>query len=164
MTVPNKADSINAPSLPPRPGFVITAIVTPLVIPFAVYEVVALGAGLGIGEATAATWSQVSGRPNLLTSGLLTLIPMVVFLGALALLQKRDPKGRWLGIAAWAGLVPSLALLVWANVEVWPLFLPGRTFPGFPHGIELIIVPLFFVPAAMVTGVVFGALMGRLKR
>ena len=109
-------------------------------------------------------WAQASGRPNLLTSGLLAQIPMVVFLGALALLQKRDPDGRWLSIAAWAGLAPSLALLVWANVEVWPLFLPGRTFPGFPHGIELIIVPLFFVPVAMVAGLLVGALVGRLKR
>lgn len=155
---------MDTPRLPPRPGFVVTAILAPLAIPFAAYTLVALGSGLGIGEATRAMWAQLSGRPSLLTSGLLALIPMVVFLGAMALLQKRDPEGRWLGIAGWIALTPSLALLVWANLEVWPFFLPGRTFPGFPHGIELVIVPLFFVPATLVVGTIVGALVGRWKR
>jgi len=137
------------PKRRPRAGFVATALIVPFVIPFVVYLTVALASGLGFGEATAATWAQVRGRPSLLTSGLLAMIPMVLFLGAVALLKKRDEEGRWLNIAAWFGLTPSIVLLVWANAEVWPSFLPGRPFPGFPHGIELIIVPLFFVPAAM---------------
>ena len=75
-----------------------------------------------------------------------------------------DPRGRWLGIAGWSGLTPSLLLLVWANAEAWPLYLPGRAFPGFPHGLELIIVPLFFVPVAMVFGTVAGGVVGRARQ
>ena len=148
-------------SLPPRRGFVILALVAPFVIPPVAYLVVALSAGFGPGEAWTAMVEQIGGRPALITPGVLGLIPIGVFLGLLALLRRRDPDDRWVGVAGWAGLIPSLLLLVWANVEVWPLHLPGRTFPGFPHGLELVIVPLFFVPAAMV---VFGAVGGLVAR
>lgn len=149
---------------PSRRWFLVAALVVPFLIPPAAYLVVALAAGLGPGPAWSAMVGQVGGRPALVTAAVLSLLPMGGFLGVLALLRRRDPDGRWVDAVGWAGMIPSLLLLVWANLEVWPLHLPGRTFPGFPHGLELVIVPLFFVPAAMVVGGAVGAVVARSRR
>jgi hypothetical protein len=136
-------------------------LVVPVLIPPFAYLVAAFGAGMGAGDAFAAMVSQIGGRPALFTPVILGLAPLLLHAGVLAVLKRRDPQGRWLPLASWFGLAPSLALLLWANLEVWPLHLPGRTFPGFPHGLELVIVPLFFVPVALVGGTVLGALVAR---
>jgi uncharacterized membrane-anchored protein len=49
----------------------------------------------------------------------------------------------------WSGLVAILVVLVWINLQFWPLFLPERTYPGFPHGLGFIIGPVFFAPVLM---------------
>ncbi|MEK9509582.1 hypothetical protein WI460_15395 [Gemmatimonadota bacterium Y43] len=140
----------------PSRRFLATALLAPVVIPPVSYLAVALGAGLGPGEAVAAMTAQMSGRPNLITPAVLALLPLLVYIGLIVLLRRRDPLGAWLPRAAWMGLVPALLLLTWANATVWPLYLPGRAFPGFPHGLELVIVPLFFMPVALLGGLAVG--------
>lgn len=147
-----------------RRWFLVAALGVPFLIPPATYLVVALAAGFGPGEAWTAMVAQIGGRPALITPVVLGLLPIGVFLGILAWLRRRDPDDQWVGAAGWAGLIPSLLLLVWANAEVWPLHLPGRTFPGFPHGLELVIVPLFFVPVALVVCGAVGAVVARSRR
>lgn len=150
-------DSVPTPApRPPTPRFLATALLAPVAIPPVSYLAVALGAGLGPAEAVAAMTAQLSGRPNLIAPAVLALLPLLVYIGLILLLRRRDPHGRWLPRAAWMGLVPALLLLVWANATVWPLHLPGRPFPGFPHGLELVIVPLFFMPVALLGGLAVG--------
>lgn len=149
------------PARPPTRRFLLTALGTPFLIPPVTYLGVALANGLGPGEAVAAMTAQIGGRPNLIAPAVLALLPLGVYIGLLYLLRRRDPENRWIGQAAWYGLVPGLLLLVWANVTVWPLYLPGRAFPGFPHGMELVIVPLFFMPVALVVGLVVGSIAAR---
>lgn len=54
-----------------------------------------------------------------------------------------------------------LILMLWANLEYWPNFLPGVDYPGFPHGLELVIAPLHFGPFAMAIGATIGWLTGK---
>lgn len=145
----------------PRPRFVLAALTLPLLVPVIVYLVVAVTSGLSPVEALDALRVQFSGRPNLMATALLGLAPIALFTGVLRLLRRRDPEGRWLGVAGWSGLAPALVILIWANSEVWPLYMPGRSFPGFPHGLELVIGAIFFVPIALVLGGLAGALMAR---
>ncbi len=152
---------MSASPRPTRPWLLAAALVGPFLIPPVAFLAVALAAGLGPGEAWGAMVGQIRGRPALITPGFLSLLPMGLFLGVLALLRRRNRDDRWVGAVGWAGVIPSLLLLVWANLEVWPLYLPGRAFPGFPHGLELVIVPLFFVPVAMVVGGLVGAVVAR---
>lgn len=148
----------------PRIGFVATALLLPLLIPPVVYLAVALTSGLSVGEAVPALLEQVGGRPNLGATAVLGLAPILLFTMVLRLMRRRDPEGRWLGAVGWWGLVPALLVLVWVNVEVWPLYMPGRSFPGWPHGLELVIGPIFFAPVALVVGGVAGAIVARSGR
>ncbi len=148
----------------PRTRFVLAALGLPLLIPPAVYAFVALRSGLSVAEAGSALVAQIGGRPNLGATALLGLAPILLFTIVLRLLRRRDPEGRWLGAAGWWGLVPALLILAWANWEVWPLHMPGRAFPGWPHGLELVIGPIFFVPVALVLGAVAGSLVARSRR
>lgn len=158
---PTPGSATHRPVRPPTRRFLATALLTPFLIPPITYLAVALGAGLGPAEAVRAMVAQIGGRPNLIAPAVLALLPLLVYIGLLVLLRRRDPGGRWLPRAAWMGLVPALLLLLWANATVWPLYLPGRAFPGWPHGIELVIVPLFFVPVALLVGLAVGAIVGR---
>jgi hypothetical protein len=132
-----------------------------VLIPPAAYVAAALGAGMGAGDAVSAMITQIGGRPALLTPAVLTLAPILVYLLALRFLRRRDPAGGWLPFASWAGLIPSLMLIVWANLQVWPSHLPGMTPPGWPHGLELVIVPIFWLPFSLVLGTIVGGLIAR---
>ena len=143
--------------------FVVATLALPVIIPPLAYLAAAFGAGLGFAEAFAGMLGQIGGRPALLTPALLTLAPLLVYLAVLRFLRRKDPEGRWLPFGSWCGLVPSLALILWANLQVWPSRLPGMTPPGWPHGLELVIVPIFWVPVSLVAGTVVGALVARTR-
>lgn len=145
----------------PSRSYLATALLAPFLIPPITYAAVALGSGMGPADTAAALVAQLGGRPNLIAPAVLALLPLLIHIGLLLLLRRRDPEGRWLPRAAWMGLLPALLLLLWANATVWPLHLPGRPFPGFPHGLELVIVPLFFMPVALLAGLAVGAMVGR---
>jgi len=137
-------------------GFILTAFLAPLLIPPVVYLVAALASGLGPGASFSALLDQsMGGRPNPLIVGFLGLFPALLLLGALFLARRLRPEAGWIQPAGWGGLGALLIVLAWANFEAWPLYLPGRSFPGFPAGIELVIGPVFFGPVAVLVGALF---------
>lgn len=143
-----------------RMRFLFAALVAPLVLPALVYCVVALGAGLGVFGTLEALVNQATGqRQNILASSLLGLAPALLLLVIIRVARWIDPQDSWRLAAGWGGLVGILLVLAWANFEVWPLFLPGRGYPGWPHGIELVIAPLFFAPVVMAVSAVAAALV-----
>lgn len=152
---------MSADAKQPRPAFFLAAFALPLLVPVVVYLAVAVASGLSPGEAVGAFRAQFTGRPNLMATALLGLAPIALFAGVLRLLRRRDPEGRWLGMVGWSGLAPALVVLIWANVEVWPLYMPGRAFPGFPHGLELVIGAIVFVPIALILGGIVGGIVAR---
>ncbi|MEX1256729.1 MAG: hypothetical protein WEG36_03820 [Gemmatimonadota bacterium] len=145
-----------------RPGFVLAALLAPVLLPAVVYFVAAFASGLGpVGSVEALLEQSFGGRPSPVTTGLLGLFPALLLLGGIFLARRLWPQAEWIQAAGWGGLGALLIVLAWANFEVWPLFLPGRSFPGFPHGIELVIGPLIFGPVAILVGAAFlGILAG----
>ncbi len=141
--------------LPRRWSFRAIAVLAPLLVPPLLFAVVGLGEGMGLAAAASALVDQYSERRfNLLMAGVLGLLP-VGLLGVVLWIHRKlggAPESR--SALAWGGLLPILAVLIWVNFEFWPTYLPDRTFPGFPHGLELVIGPLFFAPVAMVAGMV----------
>lgn len=144
-------------SRPPRPGFVALALVVPIVLPAVTYVVVGLMDGLGVGGAVSALVAQIGdGRPNPLIAGILGLLPMGLLLLGVWVGGRLHAAGHRVVAAGWGGFGAILLVLVWVNLMAWPLYLPGRSFPGFPHGLELVIGPIFFAPVAMVVGAGIG--------
>lgn len=141
-----------------RRVFMPAAIVTPLLVPVVAYTLVALRTGLSVSETASAMVAQaIGGRPNLLAPAALSSVPIALLFILHWLARKRDPDNSWRERAAWSGLFLVLAVLFWANLTAWPLYMPGRAFPGFPHGLELVIAPLFFAPVAALAGWLIGA-------
>ncbi len=133
-----------------------------LSIPPAVFLWAAYGAGLTTGETMSALAAQyVAPRQNLLVCGALGLFPLALLAGVLWLLRRLAPSSKIRPALALGGLVPVLVVLVWVNVDFWPLFLPSRTYPGFPHGLGFIIGPGFFAPVAMAIGMLASWLVSR---
>lgn len=146
----------------PRPGFIAIALVAPIALPALTYLLVAMLDGHGVGGSVSALLAQVrDGRPNPLISGVLGLLPVLLLVLGMWIGRRFDPEGDRVGAAGWWGLAGILVVLIWANLTAWPLYLPGRPFPGFPHGLELVIGPLFFAPVAAMVGVAIGWITGR---
>jgi len=125
-----------------------------MAIPPLVFTAVALFAGLGIGESLSALVAQYSApRQNLLICGVVGLLPLGLLAALLWLINRLAPGNQHRPALALGGLMPILAVLAWVNLEFWPTFLPSGTYPGFPHGLEFVIGPIFFAPVAMVVGV-----------
>ncbi|MDY7095679.1 MAG: hypothetical protein SX243_22110 [Acidobacteriota bacterium] len=136
-----------------------------LLIPPAVFLAVALGEGMGLGGAGAALVAQyTASQLNLLVCGALGLVPVLLVLLILWVHRKVAPGSLARPALALGGLLPILLILVWANWDYWPRFLPSRTYPGFPHGLGLVIAPFFFAPIGGVVGMVVGWLVTRVQR
>lgn len=122
----------------------------PLLVPTVVFAGCALAAGLSPGEAWTMTLDQLTAdRQNLVVTAIPGFIPILLLLAVLWA-YRRYGKDERLGRAmGWSGLVAILVVLVWVNLQFWPLFLPERTYPGFPHGLEFVIGPIFFAPVLM---------------
>lgn len=131
-------------------------------VPVVVFLAIAVVEGMGPGAALRAMAEQASGgRPSLVAAGILFLFPVLLLLLGLRLGRRFDPDGEQLPALGWAGLAAVLAVQVWANASFWRLYLPDRTSPGFPHGLELVIAPLFFAPAVVAVTALVGFLMLR---
>ena len=123
-------------------------------IPPLVLAACSLRAGFDVSETISTLTHQYqTDRRNLALVGIPSIVPFGLLAAVLAFYR------RWRGAQgslalAFGGGVPILLALTWAHASVWPLFLPGRTFPGWPHGLELVIAPLFFAPVAMTFGLV----------
>ena len=130
-----------------------------LLLPALVLGICLLAAGHSAMETLQALLTQLQAeRRNLLVVGLPAVVPFALL--ALVLVIYR----RWRGVAgsrqvAFAGSLAIIVLLLWANATFWPLYLPGRSFPGWPHGLEMVIVPLFFAPIGMLVAVAIAMLL-----
>lgn len=125
-------------------------LLVPLIIPTVVFSVCALAAGLSPVETWAALLDQYTTRRlNLVVSGLPGFFPILLLVGVLAIYRRYGKSQRTRASMGWGGLLAILTVLVWVNLQFWPLFFPGRTSPGFPHGLEFIIGPVFFAPVFM---------------
>jgi hypothetical protein len=131
--------------------------VAALLIPPLVFLIAALGGGLDPATALGALIEQYQApRQNLFVVALPALFPLALLALALWVARRIDvARGSRPALALW-GLVPILAVLVWVNFQFWPIFLPSRTYPGFPHGLEFVIGPGLFAPVGMLVGLVAG--------
>lgn len=140
-------------------------LLSPLIIPPVVFSICALEAGLSFSDTLTAVFEQYTvRRQNLLTTGLPGFFPILLLLGGLWLHRRSGGTQTtriWMG---WGGLIPIMAVIFWVNFQFWPLFLPARTYPGFPHGMEFIIGPGFFAPVGMLLGMLLGWWLARDRR
>lgn len=145
-----------------RPGFVALAVAGPFLVAALVFVGVGLATGMGPGGVWTALAELSTGRRhNPFLAATVGLVPVLLLLAALALGPRWWPTAGWGPAAAWSGLAAILLVLAWAHVQFWPLFLPDRVYPGFPHGLELVIAPLLFAPPAAAVGVAMGLMLGR---
>jgi hypothetical protein len=126
----------------------------PLLIPPVVFAICALAEGLSAAETLTALGEQfLTKRQNLLMCGTIGLFPVLLLLGCLWIHRRVDGNTRTRREMGWSGLIAIALVLIWVNVEFWPLFFPGRTDPGFPHGLEFLVGPALFAPIAMLFGI-----------
>jgi hypothetical protein len=143
----------------------IAGAVSALLIPPMIFLLAALTEGLGLGGAISALIAQYSASQlNLGILGILGLVPVLLLTLILGVQRKLAPGSLARPAMALGGLLPILAILVWANWDYWPRFLPSRTYPGFPHGMGLVIAPFFFAPIGVVVGTLVGWLVTRMQR
>lgn len=136
-----------------------------LVIPPLVFLMVALVEGMGVGAAGAALVAQyTASQLNLLILGILGLLPVLLLVLILWVHRKLAPASLARPAMALGGLLPVLLILIWANWDYWPRFLPSQTYPGFPHGMGLVIAPFFFAPIGVAVGTLVGWLVSRMQR
>lgn len=115
-----------------------------------------------LGDAISALVEQyTAARQNPLKVSLLSGAPFLLLASLVGI-----ARWRGAGLATCQRLVLGgggaiLIVLTWAHFEFWPNYLPGVEYPGFPHGLELVIAPLYFAPVAMVAGAFLGWLAGR---
>lgn len=138
--------------------FYTVTLVSLLLIPPVVFLLTMLSEGASSGDALSAVIDQYAGRrQNPLANtvlGLVSVAPLALILFIYR--RSKGPEGsNAIALGGGAGIAVTL---LWANLEYWPNFLPGRDYPGFPHGLEIVIGSLFFAPVAMLAGVVIAAL------
>lgn len=130
-------------------ALVATALLT-FCVPSAVFLLVALAEGMSLPEATGALAEQfVSESHNLRGISLLSLLPCLL-LALLVGVRWRFARADRRPLYAVSGAVPIVLVTAFVNYEFWSRYLPSRAFLGFPHGIELVIGPLFFAPIGVV--------------
>ena len=133
-----------------------------VLIPPLVFLAAGVQHGMAAGDIASALVDQFGARrQNLTVVCLLGLVPLGV-LSVVLWLARRLRWHRLTGTqAAAAGVLPVLLVLAWANIEFWPVFLPERVYPGFPHGLELVLGPGFYAPIALCLGLMTHAALWR---
>ena len=101
---------------------------------------------------------QQSKRNPILTA-LLALFPFLLLALGLFIAKKRGVNEPRRSAICLGGGLAIAGVMLWANLIYWPNFLPDVPYPGFPHGLELVIAPLFFAPVAMLIGILLGRLL-----
>jgi hypothetical protein len=130
-------------------ALVATAVLT-FSVPSAVFVLVAVAKGMSLPEASGALVEQFTAeRHNLRGVSLLSLLPCVL-LAVLVGVRWRFTRTERRPLYAVSGAVPILLVTAFVNYEFWSRYLPSRAFLGFPHGMELVIGPLFFAPIGVV--------------
>lgn len=140
-------------------AFLLLAVLV-LLIPPLTSLLVALGSEMAPAESVSALFELYrEKRQNLLVVGALGLFPLMLLSLALWLHRRFGGDAALQPWLVASGATPILLVLIWANFEFWPDFLPGRIYPGFPHGLELAIGPVIFAPVAMIVGLLMGWLL-----
>ncbi|MEJ8566349.1 hypothetical protein [Elongatibacter sediminis] len=140
----------------------LATVVVAAVTPATVFALVGVFSGMGAGELFTALVHQMGApRLNLLVTGLLSLAPVLLMAVILGL-------GWWLGRFRQTGFAVAVGgaggivlVLIAANLEFWPHYLPSMTYPGWPHGLELLLGPLIGAPVGMMAGMIVGYLFAR---
>ncbi len=126
---------------------------TVVVIPPLVFIFVALLESMSFADTLFALSEQyISRRQNLLVCGLLGLFPLALMGCTLWAHRRFGGDQSFRPALLMGGFIPIILILLWANIEYWPDFLPSRVYPGFPHGLELMLAPIFFAPVGMLLG------------
>lgn len=141
--------------------FIGTALVTPFIAAVSGFLIAGVVSGAGTDVVSALIEQASARRLNPLIAGGLGLAPVLLLLLILTLGPRWVPGVGWGRTAAWGGLAAIAALEFWAHWEVWTTYFPSRAMPGFPHGLEFVIVPLFFAPVGMLVGLGAGLLRDR---
>ncbi|MBT8080446.1 MAG: hypothetical protein KJO31_17840 [Gammaproteobacteria bacterium] len=129
-----------------------SAILT-LILPTLVFIGSALYRDMGFSAAFTALGEQyASERSNLFVVSMLGLAPLLVT--GILLSLRRLIRKTWQGSVeyAWGGIIPTLVVTSFVNLEYWPSYLPARQFLGFPHGLEFVIGPLIIAPVGVIAG------------
>lgn len=126
------------------------------------FSLVALASGMSLSETYEALIGQYrTRRLNLIVCSTVALFP-VLLLALTLWIGRRFGKFEKTGAAlAWGGVLPILAVTIAVNLEFWPIFLPARVYPGFPHGLEFLLGPAFAAPAAMLVGMLMARMLVR---
>jgi len=141
--------------------FVVVAFLTPFGVGALGFLLAGLVSGVGADVIGALIEQGTQRRLNPLIGGVLGLAPVLLLMLILAIGPRLVPRLGWAPAAGWGGLIPIALLEFWAHWEAWTTYFPSRAMPGFPHGLELVIVPLFFAPVGMLVGVGLGLWWGR---
>lgn len=151
-TPPPVRQDTTTPAGPRMWVILLTGIITAMAVPPVAFLIIALTEGMGVGGALGAMVEQYqTDRLNLGVLGITGVIPFALLLIALVIVRRFAGPGPVRSIALGAGILITL-LLFWAHTEFWPSYLPDRVYPGWPHGIEFVIVPLFFAPIGALAG------------
>lgn len=141
-------------------SFASVALLATFAVPFLVFLAAGLAGGMSPAAVVGALADQCTQpRQNPLITALSGWVPVVVLLLALRITRRAGPAAS--RAMARGGLVAIVAVLAWANFEFWPKFLPSRVYPGFPHGLELVMGPVIFAPIAMALGMLAGRAFAR---
>ena len=141
--------------------FLALSVVVALLVPPAVFSACGILAGMGIGGTVGALAAQYgTDRLNLLVLGLVGAIPFA-FLTLVLVLYRRFGSAEPVRAMAMGGGLVVVVLLAWAHGSYWPSFLPEGVAPMWPHGIEFVVVPLFFAPVGALAGMLGGWLVHR---
>jgi hypothetical protein len=135
-----------------------------LAVPPLVFILVALTSGMTPADTAGALAAQyVAPRVNMVVCSGLGLAPLLLLALLLWIRRRRRLAAEGPPLYAIGGVLPILAVTVFVNVEYWTAFLPGLTFPGFPHGLEFIVGPGIFAPIGMVAGLAVVAVVRRIQ-
>ncbi len=135
-----------------------------LLIPPVIFSLVALTSGMAFSETVSAVVDQYqSDRVNLLVSGLLSFFPLLLLAVVLLIARRFAMQAENTVVYAIGGVLPIVLVTIFVNFEYWPVFLPDRVYPGFPHGLEFVIGPLAFAPAGVLLGLAIAWLSLRKK-
>jgi hypothetical protein len=146
-------------------GVLMTGAAIMLLIPALVFVFIGLGSGMGMSGVGAALLQQFTApRVNLAVSSLLGVLPILLLAIILWLRARlvRQPQGQ--ALLALGAVLPIGAVTLFVNIEAWSSFLPQQAFPGFPHGLELVLGPLVFAPVGMLGGLVLAWLVMRFSK
>ncbi len=133
-----------------------------LFAPAAVFVGVGLANGMSAGDVFAAMVAQLTAeRLNLAMISVLSLAPVLLLVVILAVGWRLGRFRETGGAVALGGSLGILAIIVAANLEFWPTYLPSLTYAGWPHGIELMLGPLIGAPIAMIIGMLLGHRLAR---